>query len=102
MPDLRTYIIEQQAANWEKLGLKLGLEQHLINMFSKDNSHNPNRSADCCKAVLQRWLDDIPSPTWGKLNDAIKEIQLPTIRLDSTDKGGNHGHYYNVLLANTC
>ena len=42
--------------------------------------------------MLQKWLDIDPSATWGKLDDAIKNIKLPsTISLVSTDKGGIHG-----------
>ena len=98
MRDLNRHIVEQQAAQWERLGLELGLKDYHIANISKDNEHNPNRSVTCCRAMLEQWLREIPSPTWGKLDDAIKNIKLPsTISPVSTDKGGNHGYCCSVL-----
>ena len=88
MRDLNRYIVEQQAAQWERLGLELGLKDYHIANISKDN---PNRSVTCCREVLQKWLQIDPSATWGKLDDAVKNIKLSTTSPASTDKGGNHG-----------
>ena len=95
MRDLNRYIVEQQAAQWERLGLELGLMDYHIANISKDN---PNRSVTCCRETLQKWLHIDPSATWGKLDDAIKNIKLPSTTTHMfTDKGGNHGYYYSVL-----
>ena len=89
MRDLNRYIVEQQAALWERLGLELGLKDYHIANISKDN---PNRSVTCCREVLQKWLEIDTSATWGKLDDAVKNIKLSsTTSPASTDKGGNHG-----------
>ena len=78
-PDLSSLlggiVHERYAIHWEILGLKLGLTDHHINTISHNNKHNPNRAKDCCTAMLKLWLKEVPSPTWGKLNDAIKEIE---------------------------
>ena len=95
MRDLNRHIVEQQAAQWERLGLELGLKDYHIAIISKDNEHNPNRSVTCCRKVLQKWLEIDPSATWGKLDDAVKNTKLPTTPV-STDKGGNQGYYYNA------
>ena len=101
MRDLNRYIVEQQAAQWERLGLELGIKDYHIANISKDNEHNPNRSVTCCRAMLKQWLREIPSPTWGKLDDAVKKIKLPsTTSPVYTNKGGNHGYYYSVLIIN--
>ena len=93
MRDLNRHIVEQQAAQWEKLGLELGLKYYHIANISKDNEHNPNRSVTCCRAMLEQWLKEIPSPTWRKLYDAIKKIKLlPATSPVSTDKGGNYSY----------
>ena len=95
MRDLNRYIAEQEAAQWERLGLELGLmDYHIVNI-SKDN---PNRSVTCCREMLHKWLNIEPSATWGKLDDAIKNVKLPSTTAHvSIDKGGNHGYYYSVL-----
>ena len=98
MRDLNRYIVEQQAAQWERLGLELGLKDYHIANISKDNEHNPNRSVTCCREMLHKWHDIDTSATWGKLDDAINNIKLPsTTSTVSTDKRGNHGYYYSVL-----
>ena len=76
LPSLLDRIVHKQyAIHWEKLGMKLGLADHHINAISDNNKYNPNRVEDCCTAVLKQWLKEVPSPTWGKLNDAVKEIE---------------------------
>ena len=98
MTDLHSNIVRQYAVQWERLGLELGLQDYDIANISKDNEHNPNRSVTCCRAMLEQWLREIPSPTWGKLDDAIKNIKLPSaISPVSTDKEGNYGYCHCVL-----
>ena len=46
-----------------------------MDIISQNNAFNPNRMQDCCIAMLQKWLNDIPSPTWGKLDDAINLLR---------------------------
>ena len=92
MRDLNRYIVEQQAAQWERLGLELGLKDYHIANISKDNEHNPNRSVTCCRVMLQKWLHSDTSATWGKLDDAVKNIKLSSTTTPGfTNKGGNHG-----------
>ena len=88
MRDLNRHIVEQQAAQWERLGVELGLKDYHIANISKDNEHNPNRSVTCCRAMLEQWLREIPSPTWSKLDDAIKKIRSPTTGEVSTVSTG--------------
>ena len=91
MRDLHSNIVRQYVAQWERLGLELGLSDYDIANISKDNEHNPNRSVSCCASVLEQWLKVIPSPTWGKLDDAVKKIKLSTSPM-SNNKRGNHGY----------
>ena len=86
MGELYTNVVHQYAAEWEQLGLKLGLEDYHIANISKDNAHNPDRSVTCCRTVLEKWLQIVPSPTWGKLDDVI--VSLTTAPLQSTGHKG--------------
>ena len=74
MKDLNRHVVVQQAANWERLGLKLGLKEYHTASISKDNEDCPNRSVACCRAMLEQWLSETPSPTWGKLQDAVMRM----------------------------
>ena len=99
MRDLNRHIVEQQAAQWKRLGLELGLKDyHIANINANNSSCNERQVEVCCSQMLQKWLEIDPSATWGKLDDAIKNIKLPsTINPVSTDKGGIHDYYYIVL-----
>ena len=95
MRDLHSYIIKQYAVHWERLGLELGLHKYNTDNISVNNAHHPNRVEVCCAAVLEQWLREILSPTWDKLNDAIKKITSSL----STNKGGNHGHSLLLVIS---
>ena len=76
MVQLHSNVVHQCAAQWEQLGLKLGLQHHDIANISKDNAYNPDRSVTCCITVLEKWLQSVPSPTWGKLADVIISLKI--------------------------
>ena len=101
MGDLHTHIVIQYAAQWEMLGLELGLKQNDIAKISENNACHPRGIELCCAAVLKEWLRKFPSPTWDKLDSAIKKIkQSPTVIKHSLttsfvifDTGGNVSMY---------
>ena len=97
MRDLRSNYVTQYAAQWERLGLELGLKEYHIANISENNARHPRRVEECCAAVLEQWLRVTPSPTWGKLEDAVKNIKLSSTT--SHEKGGNHGYCYSALIS---
>ena len=85
--DLLTYIVEQYAVYWERLGLKLGLKDYQLANISENNTSRQSRQVEtCCKTVLQKWLQIDSSPTWGKLDDVI--VSLTTAPLQFTSHKG--------------
>ena len=74
MRDLYENIVTQYAARWKELGLELGLKDYMIDNIQQNNARHPRHVEECCKAMLQQWLKQIPSPSWGKLDDAIVKI----------------------------
>ena len=90
--DLNNHVIEQYAIYWKQLGVELGVQNyHIANITENNASRKLRQVEECCSQMLQKWLDIDPSATWGKLDDAIKKIKLPsTTSPVSTDKGGNH------------
>ena len=63
--------------DWEDLGVHLKLKPYHLDCISRDNEYTPNRTKNCCRAVLKKWLELDCSPTWGKLEDAVNAIQTP-------------------------
>ena len=72
--DLSNNVVCQYAAQWEQLGLRLGLPNYVIANISADHLQCPGRSVDCCSLMLLEWYEKDPSPTWGKLDDVIKSL----------------------------
>ena len=73
MQELSLYIIHQYAGHWKDLGALLGLEDYHVENIAKDYfSH----SVDACREMLMMWLKHDPSPTWGKLADAIAILKM--------------------------
>ena len=85
--ELLTNIVEQYAVYWEELGRKLGLKDYQLANISENNASLRSRRVEtCCRDVLEKWLKEISSPTWGKLDDVIKS--LTTIAPVSTGHKG--------------
>ena len=71
--------------DWEDLGLHLGLQPHELDCISRDNEYTPNRTKNCCRAILKKWLELECSPTWGKLEDVVNFTEnSPTTNNDIT------------------
>ena len=73
MQELSLHIIHQYASHWKDLGALLGLEDYHIANIAKDY---PCDSVDACRKMLMLWLQHVPSPTWGKLDDAITSLKM--------------------------
>ena len=65
------------ADKWRDLGVQLlpPNSEGEIRIIAKDN---PNNAADCCKRVLEKWLDTTTDATWNQIITALKSstIQL--------------------------
>ena len=79
--DTNTCVVPHCATRWRELGEALGMDPHRLDIITVDN---PNSCEDRCKVMLQNWLKQDLSATWGKLVDAAETIHhtLPT------NKGG--------------
>ena len=75
------------AVDWEKIGYKLGLQEHHIDIITKDNSFNPSRTINSCTEMFKKWLKFDVSPTWDKVDAAIKAVTSDTKGLSFNHKG---------------
>ena len=69
--ELSLNVIHQYAAHWEDLGALLELKPYKIANIARDHH---NQSVDACREMLMLWLQVDPSPTWGKLDAAIRSL----------------------------
>ena len=77
MRDIDKCVINTRyALQWQKLGSKLNIEEHLIRNIE---CNHPNDCKGCCRIMLSNWLEETAHPTWYMLMRALDEI--------STDAG---------------
>ena len=71
---LNKYVIKEASPNWHDLGLEL-LEQEDEETLYQIKINN-NDVKVCCKEMFQFWLRKCIDPTWNKLIEALKGIEL--------------------------
>ena len=76
--ELLIHVVEQYAVDWKKLGQYLGLADYKINNIAENNDNTHHKVQKSITDVLQLWIDNGVSPTWGKLNEAIMKIKKYT------------------------
>ena len=71
--DINSHVVPHCATKWRELGLSLGVTSSQLDIIGVDH---PNSCEERCKVMLRKWLRQDPSPTWGKLVDAIHSSTL--------------------------
>ena len=91
MQDLNRYVIKKYAAEWEDIGLELGLQLNTLEIFSKNHQ---KECVLCFRSTLNEWLNLKPNATWRMLEVAITNVRRASNGLDPvTDL---YGEYYTV------
>ena len=70
--ELHRSIVPKYAARWKDLGIQLKIPENHLDIIEADNK----KSQECCKAMLQKWMEITPDVTWNMLQKAISN--LPT------------------------
>ena len=89
-------IIPKYAARWREIGKELELKHYHLEIIDLDNAYHPYRTTQCFRCVLEQWLKEISSPTWGKLDDAIQGIILLSSYIANTVGSGLRGTVVNA------
>ena len=69
--ELHKHIVPKYAARWRDLGVQLKIPEHHLNTIAVNNTNHPSYSEQCCKAVLEKWMDITHNATWNMLHLAI-------------------------------
>ena len=78
MSELNKYLVKY-CGLWRAIGLKLGLEDDLLETIARDNP----KHQECFRVILQKWLIQDVSPTWNTLELAITNAQRDDLSLDN-------------------
>ena len=68
LEDLKHYITPQYAADWNVIGILLGLPSQRLEMIELNCF---GRATRCCNAMLKYWLEADPIASWRKFFDTI-------------------------------
>ncbi|XP_065898714.1 uncharacterized protein [Dysidea avara] len=80
------YIVPKHGTKWKKIGKMLGQSTEQLDMIKEEFQDCYNKTAECCNAVISRWLDTDTSAGWEKLNDVIESLSKPTKKQKITQK----------------
>ena len=72
--ELHRHITRKYAARWRDLGVQLKIPQYHLDTIAADNTNHPSYSEQCCKAMLQKWMEITPNATWSVLQMAIDSL----------------------------
>ena len=78
MSELNKYLVKY-CGLWRAIGLKLGLEDDLLETIARDNP----KHQECFRVMLQKWLIQDVSATWNTLELAITNAQRDDLSLDN-------------------
>ena len=69
--ELHQNIVPVYAARWRDLGVQLKIPLHHLDTIAVNYVNHPYYSQQCCKAVLQKWMEITPNATMNMLQIAI-------------------------------
>ena len=69
--ELHRNIVPKYAARWRDLGVQLKIPEYHLEAIAVNNTNHPSYSEQCCKAMLQKWMEITPDATWSILQMAI-------------------------------
>jgi len=68
LKELTEQIVPDYATQWKLIGTLLGLSKGDIKMIEYDN---PRNVAECCRSMLEKWLELDSEATWEKIINVI-------------------------------
>ena len=72
--DILRYIIPKFAAKWRDLGMLLEIPNYCLKTIAVNNTNHASYSEQCCKSMLQKWMEITPDFTWDKLQKCIGHL----------------------------
>ena len=82
MRDLNRYVMKY-AADWNGIGLELGLKYNVLKIIGRDNHH---QNVDCLRETLDKWLTiNTDDATWKTLEVALTNVNRTSLGQDPVD-----------------
>ena len=84
---LKQHFTPRYAADWETIGILLGLETYELKIIEHEYLSGPDFCFNACNAMLQRWLEVDTTASWTKLLTVIKSPAMTSVLDQSRDQG---------------
>ena len=74
LKDLYIHVSHEVAGKWKDIGI-LFLDPAILKVIEKDH---PQDVMECCKSMLEKWLETKPDASWNQLLEALRSpcVQL--------------------------
>ena len=79
MPELLKHV---KTARWHKLGAFLGVDPTKLGAIRQDTKE----SEDALSRVFETWLESELHPTWKKVVQALKDLELHVLATEIEDR----------------
>ena len=87
MKDLNRHVIRKYASDWYDIGIKLGLNDDLLNEIKRkqDSTKDTEYKTKCFQRTLGKWLSTDNDATWKTLEVAITNMNRTKLGLGQVD-----------------
>ena len=100
---LNKYVRNEASTKWHDLGLEL-LEPKDEGKLNEIQRNCEKDVGECCKKMLQLWLERYPYATWNQLIQALRDVGLSQLATKiagmlMTEEGTMHKiHHWQTLI----
>ena len=70
MKDAYNFLVPTYAVEWKDIGINVDLSAGELNIIKRDNHY---QTKDCCREMLNKWLQVDLNASWKKLHSALKK-----------------------------
>ena len=69
---------KRYANYWSEIGIELNIEGSVLEIIRENYAIHHNKTEECCKAMIKKWLKVDVNATWEKLIKAIDDVEAVT------------------------
>lgn len=85
--------IVKYAIKWRKIGLELNIASDRLNIIEENN---PKKVQECCRIMLDDWLEEDSEASWEKLLHAVETKDKQHYHSASLQTGKNLIQYSKI------
>ena len=71
LKDLCNHVVQKVADKWRDIGIQL-IDPTSARALDIIKANHPQDVTECCKCMLEKWLNTKPDASWNQLLDALK------------------------------